>query len=473
MRIFLVFIITFSSASFSATQEYIRDYDYQATDYDSKYTSRINAIDGVKRELIEELGTYLNSVVNINEDSYGNKYASRDIVTITAGITQLDFLEEDWNRVRYYIKALIKADPDDVLIQVKAIRENHQVEVQLRNSLEELNKSKGLIKELKAQLEAKADEGSRGRLTEEYAIAVATIEAQQVYQRLMKAILLDDDITQEIELLKSLAGRGVPKAMVMLGQLYERGLGVDKDFDQARAWYQKAVDSGSAAGYSMMGFLYEKGFGVDQSYHIAIDYYNKAIQMGDAKAMAKLGWLYEQGAGVDESLKTAKKLYEDSLAKEPNGLAYALLGALYFKGDIGYDFDKAVSLFELGVARGNDLSMAMLGRMYFKGEGVDRDYSRALELFKRADKRGNALATAFLGIMYMQGNNVEKNPDLAFEKFKASAESGSRLGYRMLGIAYKKGIGVDKDRREGNKWLKKAAELGDDQAKKILGGFSG
>jgi len=64
----LVFALVFLLMSFSINAEvrqYIRDYKYTANDFDTRYTSRVRAIDGVKQRLLEELGTYVASVVEL------------------------------------------------------------------------------------------------------------------------------------------------------------------------------------------------------------------------------------------------------------------------------------------------------------------------------------------------------------------------------------------------------------------------
>ena len=104
-------------------KEYIRDYNYQGESYDTQASCRVNAIDGVKRDLLEEIGTYVGSVVKINQDSLGNSYMSRDVINITAGIVAMKVLDEKWKQPVYFVRAGMKADPDDVLVKLKAIDE--------------------------------------------------------------------------------------------------------------------------------------------------------------------------------------------------------------------------------------------------------------------------------------------------------------------------------------------------------------
>jgi TPR repeat protein len=50
--------------------------------------------------------------------------------------------------------------------------------------------------------------------------------------------------------------------MFNIGFSYERGLGVVKDYQQARKWYDKAADAGHAGAMNNLGLLYTRGQGV-------------------------------------------------------------------------------------------------------------------------------------------------------------------------------------------------------------------
>ncbi len=72
------------------TKTFIKEYAYQAGDEDSKNSSRVIALREVKRLLLEELGTYLESTTEVQ-----NFKLTRDqIVTLTAGIVQTELIEE-------------------------------------------------------------------------------------------------------------------------------------------------------------------------------------------------------------------------------------------------------------------------------------------------------------------------------------------------------------------------------------------
>ena len=63
----LISLLLLTSASLSDTLEYIRDYTYIAEEYDNKTTARQMAIQEVRRDLLNEIGTHVYSRIDIIE----------------------------------------------------------------------------------------------------------------------------------------------------------------------------------------------------------------------------------------------------------------------------------------------------------------------------------------------------------------------------------------------------------------------
>ena len=109
---------------YAENKTFIREYNYQAGENDSKITARAKALTEVKRLLLEELGVYMESYTNyIVEDQKGTitkDFFQNEIKSLSAGITETKILEENWNGVQYYIKAEIEADPTDVARKINA-----------------------------------------------------------------------------------------------------------------------------------------------------------------------------------------------------------------------------------------------------------------------------------------------------------------------------------------------------------------
>ncbi len=83
------------------------------------------------------------------------------------------------------------------------------------------------------------------------------------------------------------AHEGKAEAQAYVGEIYERGLGVEPDYDLALKWYKKAADQGNSRAQVNIGYLYEKGLGVERSIPTALNMYRKSSGLtGDDLAFA-------------------------------------------------------------------------------------------------------------------------------------------------------------------------------------------
>jgi TPR repeat protein len=98
-------------------------------------------------------------------------------------------------------------------------------------------------------------------------------------------------------------------AMVEAGLMYEGGLGVPQDLDEARCLYRTAADAGSQRGMVAMGQIYQDSVGVPRDYEKAKEWYLKAVGAGSADAMKRMGDLYKNGWGVQQSDSAAIQWY--------------------------------------------------------------------------------------------------------------------------------------------------------------------
>jgi TPR repeat protein len=92
-----------------------------------------------------------------------------------------------------------------------------------------------------------------------------------------------------------LAKQGDAAAQSLLGELYDKGRGVQQDDKEAARWYRLAADQGNAGAQSMLGDLYAEGRGVPQDDKKAVRWYQLAADQGDAVAQLELAFMYETG----------------------------------------------------------------------------------------------------------------------------------------------------------------------------------
>jgi len=126
----------------------------------------------VKRLLLEELGTYLESVTEVQ-----NFRLTKDqITTLTAGIVQTEIVEEKWDGHTYWLKSKIAADSGDVIKSIDVLRKDRQKSKELeeirKRSDEQLREIERLKKELTtAKYENRIEDKSSYLVSTEFSIS--------------------------------------------------------------------------------------------------------------------------------------------------------------------------------------------------------------------------------------------------------------------------------------------------------------
>lgn len=72
------------------------------------------------------------------------------------------------------------------------------------------------------------------------------------------------------------AKQGDAQAQVIVGEIYEKGLGGLADSRLAAQWYRKAAEQGNSSAQINLGHMYEKGLGVERNLAEALNWYRKA-----------------------------------------------------------------------------------------------------------------------------------------------------------------------------------------------------
>ncbi len=78
------------------------------------------------------------------------------------------------------------------------------------------------------------------------------------------------------------AQEGDAAAQLYVGEIFEKGLGSQVDYQAAAQWYEKAANQGNFQAQLNLGHLYEKGLGVAQNQETAMRWYRKSAGLDDA-----------------------------------------------------------------------------------------------------------------------------------------------------------------------------------------------
>ena len=156
------------------------------------------------------------------------------------------------------------------------------------------------------------------------------------------------------EQLRPWVEKGKAWAQCILGQRYERGLGVDQSYQRARELHELAANQGDAGSQFALGAMYYSGQGVDQSDEKAREYYEAAAVQGYANAQHDLGVIYANGQGVDQNYERAAEYYE-AAAKQGKASAQLNLGALYYYGQgVEQSYETARTWWMKAAEQGNE-----------------------------------------------------------------------------------------------------------------------
>jgi len=330
-----IFLISNLNISYAALKTFEKDYTYQASEIDSKVTARAIALEQVKRLVLEELGTYLMSETEVKDF----RLTKDKVVTLTAGVVQTEILNEKWDGEKYYLRARIKAEPNEVAAAVDRLRKDTQNLKELEEARKKADEAFKEIERLKKELKTvKADKSKQ----KEYAKAADILSATDWFYK-GKQYYSNKDYDKTIEAYSSAIALDPNYA----ADYNNRGIAYQakEQYDRAIEDYTRAIelDPNNDKAYDNRGNSYNK----KGQYDRAIEDYNKAIELNpdNAKAYYNRGIAYAKKGKYDRAIEDNTK----AIQLDPNyDKAYNNRGNAYKKtGDMGRaisDFQKACDL---------------------------------------------------------------------------------------------------------------------------------
>jgi uncharacterized protein len=87
------------------------------------------------------------------------------------------------------------------------------------------------------------------------------------------------------------------------------------DYVRAALELSPLAAQGNPRALGLLGFMYENGFGVPQAYEAAFDYYCQGAVLGDPFAQANLGLMYDKGHGTHQDFIQAYKWLDLAAAR--------------------------------------------------------------------------------------------------------------------------------------------------------------
>ncbi len=110
---------------------------------------------------------------------------------------------------------------------------------------------------------------------------------------------------QAVQWLSVAAEAGFPNSQYTLGKMYQYGLSVEQNDEEAARLFMEAAEQGFANAQYNLGKLYRDGRGVPRDTGLSIHYFELAAQQGHASAQNRMATRYARGEGVERDDATA------------------------------------------------------------------------------------------------------------------------------------------------------------------------
>ncbi|MGE4490542.1 MAG: trypsin-like peptidase domain-containing protein [Kiritimatiellales bacterium] len=161
------------------------------------------------------------------------------------------------------------------------------------------------------------------------------------------------------------------EAQYYVGVVYDEGLGVSADNEEAIKWYRLAAEQGHKDAQYTLGVYYDAGTGVSQNAEEAAKWYRLAAEQGHSVAQFNLGVCYAEGQGVDK------------------------------------DYEEAVKWYRLSAEQGDFQAQVNLGGCCYYGKGVLENYVEAYAWFVIASMNGDAKGVSGKDILKNKLNSLQ------------------------------------------------------------------
>lgn len=211
----------------------------------------------------------------------------------------------------------------------------------------------------------------------------------------------------------------------------------------------KAAKIGFVESMRKVAASYLNGFGVEKNFDAAIKWYEKAFDEGDSSAGIALGEIYQE-KNIEKAI-----FYLSRAAESSNIEAIKKLVGIY---EAQNNFEEMFAWCQRGASLGNDDFMREVANCYLNGRGVPQDDLKALDWYIKVVEICGSNGDP--NDIRMVTNIYNKHFKFSDEKFLGYYVTTEKLGYfnAMFGIAaelYKK------DKYRALKWYRMADFAGD------------
>ncbi|HCA89301.1 MAG TPA: endopeptidase IV [Legionellales bacterium] len=271
-----------------------------------------------------------------------------------------------------------------------------------------------------------------------------------------------------LNLLYNKAILGNPAAQFKLGQLYQYGIGVAKNSQQAIVYYELAAMQEDVRAEYNLGLMYLTGQTTPVDYQKGVAWMMDAAFKGNAYAQFVLANSYAQGLSASDGTLIIKPNEEDAQAMYRLSAANGFGQAQYYLANLLVQQQKALDvhaqknhahlikkLYEYAAKQGVLEAQLPLAFYYAMDSTLDNQ-QQAFNIAKNYAKKGNSTAQTLLAILYERGIAVPVDNIEAMYWYK-QARSNPVKNF-ILGTYYSEGKEIGQNLVEGQALLQKAAQ---------------
>jgi TPR repeat protein len=228
------------------------------------------------------------------------------------------------------------------------------------------------------------------------------------------------------------AEKSNPYALEKLAYFFKEGLAGEKNIQKADEYYKKAAqyfqkraDLNDSEAQYLLGQLYLKGKGVNKNPNMFMELNIKSARNGYKKAQYQYGARYEKENNISMAFEWYKKSAEQNYP-----LAQYKLGECYLRGKGTYiDEEQALIWFKKAAEQNNMYAQNQLGLYYEDQDEMDE----AFKWYLKASENGNFDAMDALAYCYENGYGIKKDLEEAKKWYSEAKKKRNELNNPILG----------------------------------------
>ena len=267
-------------------------------------------------------------------------------------------------------------------------------------------------------------------------------------------------------------------AQSVLAHCYEQGIQVQRNPERAIKLYWEEIRRGSGWSPRLpLARMYERGDGVDVDYEKAAQLYKSGLQLLPWQLpyfQSFYGLCLIRGTGVKVDRKTGWALVQKSIEAE-NATGWYVRGECFRNGyGVEPNLVEAAACYRWATQMKNGIdgkvfSKYELGKMYENGQGgLPTNLSKAFDHYNYAARRMHQESQWKVASFSEKGTGVDKFSDRAAFYFGLAANSGHLRAQVKACEYYMKGKGISRGLHPVVQNLQPAVDDGDERAKELL-----